>query len=75
MEPNNYTNSCWQVDKKISLSFMLVVLLQMFGFAWWAADLSVRVSTVEARQIRYERVFEDITEIKTDVKWIKDAIK
>lgn len=75
MSPNEHTQTCWQLDKKITLSVLIVIIMQVVGSVWWASDLSARVTAVELEQSKYEHVFEDIAEIKTDVKWIKGAIK
>lgn len=72
--PNEHTNSCFHFDRKITLAVVLVFLVQFAGSIWWASDLSARVQSVEDEQARYEHMMEEITEIKTDVKWIKQAV-
>lgn len=75
MTPDEHIKSCWTLDRKVPLAFLLVMLLHLCGSVWWAADISARVSSVESEQARYERLMEKMTVIETDVKWIKGALK
>lgn len=74
MSPNEFTNQCIQLDRKVSLAVILVFLVHFAGTVWWASDISSRVKSVELEQARYEHMMEAIAEIKTDVKWIKSAV-
>ncbi|SOB60627.1 conserved protein of unknown function [Pseudodesulfovibrio profundus] len=73
-KPNEHTDACWQLDRKVSLAVVIIFLVQFAGTVWWASDLSARLLSVETEQARYEHIMQQITEIKTDVKWIKQAV-
>lgn len=67
--------SCWQIDKSIGVSVILVFVLQFAGAVWWASDLSARLESVEHEQARYDRVLEELSTIKANIEWIKRSLE
>lgn len=71
---NDEQAGCIIVPKTISLVACTALLSFLLGAAWWAADLSARIQSVEREQARYQRVLQDLQELKTDVRWIKKRL-
>lgn len=77
--------SCWHVDKKVGMSFILALLVYAGGMFWWAGALNNRVQTLESRMVsleeriekrteRDDRQYERVISMDSDLKWIKDRL-
>ena len=40
----------WTLDKRIPLAFIIALLAQLVGFAWYASKLDSRIEAVEHKQ-------------------------
>ena len=78
----NEKQTHWQVDRRIPIALLLGLVLQSFAIAWWASDVTARVTMLERTsiatapqgdrltrvEVRIEAVQGDVTEIKSDIK-------
>lgn len=55
-------DSEWHLDKKVPITLIGAILLQTFGFGWWASELSTRVSTLEGTS---PHIIEEFTKLET----------
>jgi hypothetical protein len=81
-EPLSEAQAHWHLDRRIPIALLLGLVLQSFAIAWWASDVSARVTMLERHsiatapqgdrltrvEVRIEAVQGDVTEIKSDIK-------
>lgn len=67
--------SCWQVDRNVGLAMILALVVEFGTCVWWASDTSARLEAVEGKQLKYDRVLEDLSTIKADIGWIKRSLE
>lgn len=71
------TSECWnvQVSKRVGISVVLTFLVQLVAFtwagAWFASTIEARVSALETEQAEMGHVREDLSEMRADLRWIK----
>ncbi len=65
--PERRKKEAWQVDKKIPLSLIFVLLLQTGSFVAWAANLASTVSEHERRILIGENFDRDYTKTNIDM--------
>lgn len=52
-----------------------MLAIQLLSLAYTYGDLSARVKALEATDFRHEASISCVQEIRSDVAWIKDALK
>lgn len=68
-------NSGFRVDRKIPVSVIVTLLLALFTAVGWGYAQSNKTCTLEERMERVEEVVQAVTEMKTDLKWIKRELE
>lgn len=45
----------WHLDKKIPITIIITLILQLVGFGWIASKLDSRIESLEKADVRHER--------------------
>ena len=66
----------WHLDKRVNVSIILALAVQMFGAIWYASKVDSRLSNVEARTaiIEATRVGEALAALKTSQEDMRRAL-
>ena len=68
-------NGGFRVDRKIPVSVIVTALVLLVTAVGWAYTLNTKACTLEDRMERVEEVVQAVTEMKTDLKWIKRELE
>lgn len=58
----------WHLDKKIPITIIVTLILQLVGFGWIASKLDSRIESLEKADTRHERSLETQTAASDDAK-------
>lgn len=68
-----------QIPRKIGITAIVGFFIWAIGitgsFVWYASRLEARVSALEMVSTEQSHVLEDLREIKTDLKWLKQYVQ
>jgi len=73
---------CWVVDRKISLGFILALLIHAVAVVGWLVRMDSRLATLEAEKARNEMRLDEVQKLslsiasmKTDISWMRSALE
>ena len=79
--PETLIASVWRFDRRISLAFVMTLVLQFAGILIWATQLDARVTRVEQQSAdniglaeRFARVEERLDNVKQDTNAMKQLL-
>jgi len=70
---------CWVIDRKISLGFILALLIHAVAVVGWLVRMEGRVGELERTDMRHDaamvemqRVTVSVAEMKSDISWMRE---
>lgn len=64
----------WQIDRKVPLALVFMLLFQTGGAFWWASSLNSRVSTLEDRMTASAPQADRLTRVETKLEAVQDGL-
>lgn len=68
MSDNGPIAEGWHLDKRVPISLIVMLALQMVAFIWWASDLNSRVGVLEKSSPKAAELSERMARIEEQVK-------
>lgn len=58
----------WRIDKSIPLALVTTMILQLFGFIYWAGRLSVRFENLEQMKMEQEEKIASLSRMTLNIE-------
>lgn len=65
----------WHLDRKVTLSLILALLLNAGSTVWWASKLDSRITSLEDKNAKYEIIPERLTRVETQVGGMREDLR
>lgn len=72
---SDFTTGPWHLDKRVPVALILVIVAQTFGWGWWAASISERVTSLELWRSDSKDAAARLAVLESQIADIKDILR
>ncbi len=72
---NDPATGPWHLDKRVPVALILAIVAQTFGWGWWAASISERVTALELWRSDSKDAAARLAVLESQIADIKDILR